>query len=258
MQAGSFWYASCDRCGLLRLDPLPDPSTIADLYDANFFSAVSSGGYVDYVGDETVHRRNARRHLRNLHGFGPPGTLVEIGSAAGFLLDEARHAGWEVRGVEISKAMTEEAQERFGLDVVDDISQIDLPESSVDVALANQVVEHLIDPLETLVAARKLLRPGGLLIVETWDKGSLLARMMRSKWQQITPPSVVWLWDRSQLEAMVDRAGFRQVSIKQSMKWVSVRTVLGQLGMVRVAKHPASRLAIPYALGDLVILTARA
>jgi SAM-dependent methyltransferase len=258
VQAGSFWYASCDRCGLLRLDPLPDMSAVAALYDANYFSAASSGGYVDYLGDEVVHRRNARRHLRRLHGFGPPGTLVEIGSAAGFLLDEARQAGWEVRGVEISKAMTEEAKQRFGLHLVDSIFQIDLPESSVDVVLANQVVEHLIDPLETLNAARKLLRPGGLLVVETWDKGSLLARVMRSKWQQITPPSVVWLWDRSQLEALIGRAGFHQVSVKVSMKWVSLRTVFGQLGTTRVAKHPVGRLAIPYALGDLVILAARA
>ena len=258
VQAGSFWYASCDQCGLLRLDPLPDRSAVAALYDADFFSAVSSGGYVDYVADETVHRRNARRHLRRLHSFRSSGSLVEIGSAAGFLLDEARHAGWEVRGVEISTAMTEEAKQRFGLEVVDDISQIDLSESSVDVVLANQVVEHLIDPLETLRAARELLRPGGLLVVETWDKGSPVARIMKSKWQQITPPSVVWLWNRSQLEALVGRAGFHHVSIKASMKWVSIRTVLGQLGMARGARHPAGRLAIPYALGDLVVLTARA
>ncbi len=258
LQAGSYWYASCDECGLLRLDPLPDPSSLAALYDADFFSAVSSGGYVDYVGDENVHRRNARRHLRRLQEFGAPGTLVEIGSAAGFLLDEARHAGWEVRGVEISGAMIRETKERFGLEVADGVSHVDLPEASVDVVLANQVIEHVVNPLQILVAAQDLLRPGGILVVETWDIGSPLATLMRSKWQQITPPSVVWLWDRHQLMEMVGGAGFHQVSVKPSMKWVSLRTVLGQLGRRTLAKHPAGRLAIPYALGDLVVLTARA
>lgn len=258
LEVGTHWYASCDTCGLLRLDPLPDPSTVATLYDADYFSAVSSGGYVDYIGDESVHRRNARRHLRRVHGSGPPGTLLELGSAAGFLLDEARHAGWGVHGVEVSGPMTREAEDRFGLHVVHDVSHLDLPEASVDVVLASQVIEHLVDPFETLSAARELLRPGGLLVIETWDKGSLVARMTKSKWQQITPPSVVWLWDRRQLTAMVTRVGFRQVSVKASMKWVSLRTVLGQLGKANLATHPAGRLRIPYALGDLVILTARA
>lgn len=258
IEVGSYWYASCDRCGLLRLDPLPDASATTALYDADYFAAVSSGGYVDYVGDEDVHRRNARRHLGRLGGLRPPGTLVEVGSAAGFLLDEARHAGWEVCGVEVSEPMTREAAERFGLQLVDDISRIDLPRASVDVVLATQVIEHLVNPLETLIAARELLRPGGVLVIETWDIGSPLARVLKSKWQQITPPSVVWLWDRRQLEAMVGRAGFQEISVKASMKWVSVRTVLGQLGMARVAGHPVGRLAIPYALGDLVILTAHA
>jgi len=167
MQAGIYWYASCDTCGLLRIDPLPDPAAVATMYDAGFFSAVSSGGYVDYVGDETVHRRNARRHLRRLQGFGRPGTLVEIGAAAGFLLDEARQSGWEVHGVEVSGAMISEAEERFGLKVVDDLSRLDLAAASVDVVLANQVVEHLVNPLETLIAAHELLRPGGRLVVET-------------------------------------------------------------------------------------------
>ena len=258
IEVGSYWYASCDQCELLRLDPLPDASAIAALYNADYFAAVSSGGYVDYVGDARVHRRNARRHLRRLEGFDPPGTLVEIGSAAGFLLAEARKAGWEVLGVEVSREMLHKAEERFGLEVVDDISSIEMPEALVDVVLAIQVMEHLVNPLETLIAARELLQPGGMLVVETWDKGSPLARVMKSKWQQITPPSVVWLWNRSQLEAMVGRAGFHDISVKASMKWISLRTVLGQLGKGTLAKHRLGRLAIPYAFGDLVILTARA
>jgi len=258
IEVGSYWYASCDQCALLRLDPLPDASASAAIYGADYFTSGSSGGYVDYLGDTRVHRRNARRHLRRLVGFDPPGSLVEIGSAAGFLLAQARQAGWDVLGVEVSREMLRKAQNRFDLQVVDDVSGIDLPKASVDVVLAIQVVEHLVNPLETLIAARELLRPGGMLVVETWDKGSPIARVMKSKWQQITPPSVVWLWDRRQLEAMVARAGFHEISVKASMKWVSLRTVLGQLGKGNLAKHPAGRLAIPYAFGDLIVLTARA
>ena len=258
LRSGSYWYAACDRCGLLRLEPLPDRDATIALYGADYFSAASPGGYIDYLGDEKVHRRNARRHLVRLQGLGRPGSLVEIGSAAGFLLDEARLAGWQVHGVEVSPQMVRQSVDRFGLSVVDDISKLALAPRSVDVVLANQVVEHLVQPLETLVAARALLRPGGFLGIETWDIGSPVARLMKSKWQQITPPHVIWLWDRRQLEALVSNAGFGQISIRPSMKWVSLRTILGQLGKGNLAKRLSHAMGVPYAFGDLVTLTARA
>lgn len=258
LAAGSYCYAHCADCGLLRLDPLPVANATAALYGADYFSSAAPGRYADYIGDEKTHRQNARRFLRRLAELGPPGTLVEIGSAAGFLLNEAQVAGWGVAGVEVSEAMTVVSRERFGLEIVKKIADLGLPAGSVDTVVANQVIEHLVDPLETLSAARALLRPGGMLLMETWDIGSAVARVFNSKWQQVAPPFVVWLWDRRQLKAILGRAGFRTVSIKSSMKWVSLRTVLGQMGFRKLATYRATRTSLPYALGDLVVVTARA
>jgi hypothetical protein len=36
---GTVSNASCEQCGLLRLDPLPDASAIAALYDGDYFDA---------------------------------------------------------------------------------------------------------------------------------------------------------------------------------------------------------------------------
>lgn len=58
---------------------MPSPADAARLYDDSYFTASAHGGYADYVGDERVHRRDARRHLRRLRRLGaaPPGRLVD-------------------------------------------------------------------------------------------------------------------------------------------------------------------------------------
>ena len=101
------------------------------------------------------------------------------------------------------------------------------------------------------------MRPGGLLSIETWDRSSTVARTLGPRWQQVSPPSVVWLFGRTDLAALLARHGFRVVRIRPALKHVSVDTVGGQLPALRgVAGARARRVAIPYALGDLVVALA--
>jgi len=182
-----------------------------------------------------------------------------VGCNFGRFLKRARDAGWRGRGFEPNTEAAE-ATRQLGFEVASgwQLAEAGFSPAQFQAIVLVDVFYYSWHPFQDLQTYCRLLRPGGMLVVETWDIGSPLAKVMKSKWQQITPPSVVWLWDRQQLEAMVERAGFHGISVKASMKWVSLRTVLGQLGKGNLAKHPVGRLAIPYAFGDLVILTARA
>lgn len=174
--------------------------------------AISSGGsragYATYAADEELHRRTATERIARLTAaLGPgarPGSLVEIGSATGFGLLEAQRAGWQAVGVEISEWAGNRARER-GANVVHTLEEV--PDAPNDAVAFFQSLEHLPDPVAALKRSAELLRPGGVLVCETWDARSRTARLTGSRWQQLSPPSVLWLFTEQAIRAAVEPWG---------------------------------------------------
>jgi SAM-dependent methyltransferase len=269
LQRGEWRYLLCPECSAVRLDPLPAGGWAEGFYDQGYFAGGGRGGYRDYLADEAQHRKNGRARVVLAERFGAiaPGTWVDVGCAVGFTLDEAQKAGFSGWGVELSPWAAAIARERFGLPVSSTLAgaRHELP-GPVDVVSMFQVLEHLPDPLAALRAARQCLHPGGILLIETWDRGSLVARLFGRRWQQITPPSVLWLFDRQSLRHALDRAGFRVSAIHRTSKEVSVGWALGLLAekaprvfgpMFRLLGRSAlGKFGVTYMLGDLVTVGA--
>lgn len=251
-------YVQCPSCGLIRLDPFPSPHDARSLYGDEYFTASAYAGYDDYVADEAVHRRNGRRRIARL-GEPPPTarTMIDIGCAHGFTLVEAQAAGWDPMGVDVNASARAAVRAR-GMRCEAGFDDLTVEPGTVGAVTLFQVLEHLPDPVETLRRAAQVLLPDGAILIETWDRSSLIARMMGRRWQVATPPSVLWLWDRATLERLAAVAGLELVGFDRTMKWVTLGLVAGQMrdrgstGLwVRIGRRLRS-VPMPYALGDLV------
>lgn len=257
-------YVACSSCGCASLDPLPPD--LASLYGQDYFRDSNSGGYLDYEGDEPLHRDNARRRLEQIRRLRPgaPGALLDVGCAVGFFLEHAQRSGWSVAGVDVSAWARERMRERFGIPAQPTLFAE--PSSSFDVITMFQVLEHMPDPGTALAQAHRCLRPNGTLVIETWDRSSPVARLFGKHWQQVTPPSVVHLFTRKSLHALLERCGFKVTGWHRTRKSVSV----GFIGNLLAQKHPRllgpvapilqsawlNKRALLYGLGDLVTLSA--
>jgi len=248
---------------------MPREGWAESYYDSSYFTGEGRGGYHDYVASEAQHRRNARGRLALARRFGAeaPGLWVDLGCAVGFTLDETRRAGFSVLGVEMSSWAREVARVSLGLPVCPTLAEANREVSGKAAVLSIfQVLEHLPDPVSTLKEAHACLRPGGMLLIETWDRGSLIARLFGRRWQQITPPSVLWLLDRRSLTHTLESTGFRVDALLRTSKSVSVGWGLGVLAekmprmfapFFRMLEHSAiSKLGVRYRLGDLVTVVA--
>lgn len=259
-----FHYVSCQDCGSGRLYPLPGPEVVG-LYDRDYFEGGTvTGGYSGYGADEPLHRRNAHARLDIIRAAGkePPGRIVELGSGYGFFLAEARAAGWDVTGADIS-SHARQASAALGVGITEGLAAV---AATADVFAAFQVFEHMPDPFKAFQEGVSLLEPGGMVVVETWDRSHRLARIFGKRWQQASPPAVIHLFTGAGLRTMAARAGLENIAIQPSAKTVSVAAVSGQLAtqhprlerpLARIRDSRVGRRPLTYRLGDLVTLTAR-
>jgi hypothetical protein len=105
-----------------------------------------------------------------------------------------------------------------------------------------------------------VLRPGGHLLVETWDRKSWTARLSGRAWHEYSPPSVLHWFTRGGLTRWLRHEGYQLVATGRPSKWISAAHATSLLAhkkegslSARLAYALASlvpgRLAIPY-LGD--------
>ncbi|HEX7349755.1 methyltransferase domain-containing protein [Brachybacterium sp.] len=119
---------------------------------------------------------NSAAHL--LPHLRPGMRLLDVGSGAGTITaDLARIVGPEsVTALEVSEQsaeLTRTELARQGLDAVQvlvgDAQALPLPDGSVDVVHAHQVLQHLPRPVAALAEFRRVTRPGGIVSVRDSD-----------------------------------------------------------------------------------------
>ena len=169
----------CDACTLRFRHPLPGRDEMRAMYEDERYheSAYFENARAGYR-QSSPEIRIYRRALDDLAMFAPPGRLLDVGCATGVFLDLARAVGWTVCGAELSARHAAYARETFGLDVWEgDFGDAPYPPGSFDAITMWDFLEHVLDPIAVLAQARRLLAPGGTLLVFTIDTASLFNRM---------------------------------------------------------------------------------
>lgn len=199
----------CDTCTHVWWQGDVAGDVLERLYSARYFAG---GEYADYVADRSLMERNFADRLATLKQFRDPSRhtrLLEIGCAYGFFLNQARSLFATVEGIDISEAATRYARDELKLSVTrGDLGSGILPPREFDVICAWDTLEHLPRPDLSLEAAGKRLARGGLLALTTGDIGSLNARVRRSKWRLIHPPTHLHYFTRLSLTHLLTRIGF--------------------------------------------------
>jgi 2-polyprenyl-3-methyl-5-hydroxy-6-metoxy-1,4-benzoquinol methylase len=200
----------CPSCGLL-FAPDRGAEDLQQLYTAGYFDDYPGGE--GYEEDPAQRRHEADRRIELVRRYRAGGRLLEIGAAAGHFVEAAAEAGFEPTGVEPAEALARRATERLGLPVLAGfIEEVDLPESSFDVACAWHVVEHLSDPRAALERVAAMLRPGGHLFVEVPNIASVYAQRRGKDWANLDIRHHVGHYTPRALHALLERSGFSVVA----------------------------------------------
>ena len=96
--------------------------------------------------------------------------VLDAGCGTGAVLAPAAEVAANVTGIELSPAMAERAREAVPSAeiVVGDAAQLPFEDASFDVVLSSFVVFFIANPTAALREWRRVLRPGGRLVMATW------------------------------------------------------------------------------------------
>ncbi|MBW3540432.1 MAG: class I SAM-dependent methyltransferase [Planctomycetes bacterium] len=130
-----------------------------------------------------------RRQRLNWIPFQPPGRLLDFGCGRGDFLETMRRYGWNVEGLDLSPLVAGYVEGRTGIRIhAGTLPHPDVPPNSFDAVTMWNALEHVHHPREVVAAARRALRPGGLLVVGVPNIDSWAFRRFGRWWWQLELP----------------------------------------------------------------------
>jgi len=241
----------CSGCGLVYVNPQPPASELRHIYRERMERGGEADYYAAYTAARAGHERHARRLLGWLEGIRRPGRLLEIGCGPGFFLACARARGWEVLGVEPAEPFAAYARRTLGIDVVAaDLDSADLPRGRFDAAAMLDLLSHLPSPAGALARVRDSLAPGGVLLIQTGNRGEFEGIPAGADWDT---PLHLFHFTRRNLCDLLGRAGFEVLCTRSEPK-------AGMPRAARAVARPWMRrlLAPPYRCARAALRALRA
>ena len=108
--------------------------------------------------------------------------LLDVGCSRGQFVDAAMKLGFRAEGVEPAPAIAAAAREQ-GLKVHTGLlEEQHFPDASFAAVTLFEVIEHLKEPASLLTECRRILEPGGVLVLTTGNAASWTARAMKGRW----------------------------------------------------------------------------
>lgn len=263
-RTGGLWFAvvQCQNCGLCFTNPRPTPASIRQFYPADYRphrSRESRSGH----GDWLFHTRWPIPPRR-------PGRLLDFGcGGGGGFLHEMRRRGWNVIGLDVSDAAVAHLRDEHALPALSGtLPHPELREAQFDLITMWHALEHVHAPRMVLEAARRLLAPGGQLVVAVPNIDSMAFRWFGPYWHGLDLPRHLSHFAPWTLHLLLERAGFRVESSRMLRRsgWLRWSARLAQQSpsvprWQRWLQSPIlSRLAARYACmtqqADCIVVTA--
>lgn len=253
-----FDIMKCKECDIVFTN-LPKNFNLLSIYDSTYFEGGQEYGYSNYAESKKVLQKEfsksvrlLREHTNDVRDL----KLLEIGSAYGFFLEEAKDF-FNCTGLEVSKDAASVSLNN-GYRVIQDYYDHDNAVSigRVDVVAMFDVIEHLPDPLATIRLIDQYLNKDGLIMITTGNIDSLLAKIMGKKWRLMTPPQHTFYFSKKTLSSLFKKMGYEIKLIDSPWKTVPIGLALYQvssrLGLKIIPNRKLSRVSLPVNLFDTV------
>ena len=212
---GTFYFVTCRGCGLRYQNPRVALDHIGEYYDDQYIAhrRKRNWGILTPLVDRGMNKLDVDKDRIVSHyiTLESDSAVLDVGCAVGTFLQRIREQygstvvgvdfkdlSWHpsLRGVEFHRSLFYEAR---------------LAPDRFDLVTMWHFLEHDYDPLRSLRTARRVLKPGGTLVVEVPRLDSRTFRWFGNRWPGLQAPQHTVLLDRAHLIEAVHMSGLEVV-----------------------------------------------
>lgn len=217
----TFDVFSCAECGGTFLEKLNiDTRYYKKYYEEGYYESGNGNRsiiqkFIDLLTKWSVNKKQQLifRHLGGENRI----AILDVGCGAGEFLSRLDNIKFIKNGVEINPEAVRICKER-GLEIYNqNLLDIDLFDKKFDVITMWHVLEHIHNPIETLVKIRSMLSNRGVLIFEIPNIDSFGYKYGRENWFHMDSPRHLILYNKKSVTKLCTLTGFRIKAIKSIM-----------------------------------------
>ena len=192
--SGKYSFNFCKSCSLTWITPILDQKGLEALYPPNYHGFNTNSNFLISKLYSIVYYFRFKKYSEYLKSKNP--SLLDVGcaDAAYFKNLSKKIKNLTCHGVENNAEIVNKAK-KDGLSIflgtIDDVPS----NLSFDLIIMNNLIEHVIDPLEDLKTASRLLKPGGKIFLETPNTDSWDFKIMRRYWGGLHTPRHTFLFN---------------------------------------------------------------
>ncbi len=226
----------CVACKVAFVHPVPSDAKLAEFY-STFHKGDDEGGVYDAMegrmqADFPAKVGLVKAALARLGGAGGgAGRVLDVGCGKGYFVKAACDAGIDAEGIDLSdtgvRFATEELKVRACVGRIDTCAEEFVRDRGMfDVVTFWATIEHVPDPVATLSAIRRVLRPGGMLLLDTGIGWDWLDRSLPGRVQWYDPPQHLYVFSEASMRHALQASGFTTVSFDGCFERSPVRRLI--------------------------------
>jgi 2-polyprenyl-3-methyl-5-hydroxy-6-metoxy-1,4-benzoquinol methylase len=206
-----FQLDRCQDCDQIFTNPFPSVSALEYFYNSSFKKFENEFFLESF--NERIPIFSKRINLMKSVGIGL--NILDVGSAIGIFLAANQLDGgyFQITACDLSMDACNHIQSKFPNVTVLNKDVRDVPPAAYDGVTLWDTLEHIADPDSVLTNIRNLLKDTGLLIFSTPNIHSFEWNVMGDEHVQLLPPGHVNLYNRDNIQFLLERNGFEVNSI---------------------------------------------
>jgi 2-polyprenyl-3-methyl-5-hydroxy-6-metoxy-1,4-benzoquinol methylase len=205
-----FNFVDCSKCGHWYLNPRPTSKDLDIIYPKNYYA------FSDNINPLVKKLRGVweGKKVKSYETFIGKGSkrILDVGCGEGRFLSILKEHGdkeWQLVGIDFEESAVKKCRDRGFEAVVSRVEEYREGYGDFDAVIMLQLIEHVDDPLVLAKRVFDLLKPGGVFIIETPNRGGLDFKWFKKRWWgHFHFPRHWHLFTTDSLHSMLKNAGY--------------------------------------------------